>query len=305
MTSSQPPHPAPDPDPGSAPDPAPAILQDQLPQWYAPLPRALPEDITDDVSEETGAQGAAQGGAQGGTANAVPVRASTLKAWPNGPKPGAWAALHFCPIVLSELHVLAQHLPIVVIEGDEGPEIVLDLQRQTLVRSPLNADGLWELHYTPLALRLLPFHATSAGQQMRLTGLQMTAELPRSEVEQKKLKTLLAQYAQDRKRLSKMAQILRDAGYLIPPPTRAPTADGLPLPEYQLNIKMAAQNDAIAGGAVIFRLFVLLMFSQKNRVISPDATGFPFLNEATAKQDSTLGLDLGDFLKSDNQIIFD
>jgi hypothetical protein len=230
-----------------------------------------------------------------GPPNPAPLRKSNTEAWPSYRSSTSWKDLEFCPVAFSELHLIAHHLPIVVVDCGNGPEVLLDLREQKIVKSPINNTGAWALHYTPLALRLLPFGSSALGEQHRLLDVQMGEDDTRSDTERAALKKTLNQYAQGRKRLSTIAGNLIERGYLLP---RNKGQD------YRINMKMASRVDVATGGAVAFQILVIILFSQKNLIIAPDLMGFPLPVAQYNGGGHETELDLKDFLVDGPSIIF-
>jgi SapC len=230
-----------------------------------------------------------------GSPTPAPLRKSNTQSWPGHRVSTAWKDLEFFPVAFSELHLIAHHLPIVVVDCGNGPEVLLDLREQKIVKSPVDNTGAWTLHYMPLALRLLPFGASESGEQHRLLDLQMGEDEARSNTEGAALRKTLAQYAQGRKRLSMIARTLIERGYLLP---RNKGQD------YRINMKMASRVDVATGGAVAFQILVIMLFSQKNLIISPDTMGFPLPVEHYKDGGHETELDLKDFLVDGSSIQF-
>jgi SapC len=231
-----------------------------------------------------------------GDPNPAALRKSNTEAWPSYRNSTVWKDLEFCPVAFSELHLIAHHLPIVVVGSGNGPEVLLDLRRQKIVKSPIDNTGAWALHYTPLALRLLPFGASEFGEQHRLIDVETEEDELRSDTEKATLKKTLAQYAQGRKRLSTIAGTLIERGYLVPRNTGQ---------DYKINMKMASRVDVATGGAVAFQVLVIMLFSQKNLIIAPDTIGFPLAVDQFKGAGHEAELDLKDFLVDGSSIIFE
>jgi hypothetical protein len=231
-----------------------------------------------------------------GHPNPAPLRKINTEAWPSFRNSTSWKNLEFCPVAFSELHLIAHHLPIVVVDCGNGPEVLLDLRGQKIVKSPIDDTGAWTLHYTPLALRLLPFGASELGEQYRLIDFKMGEDEARSDTERAALKKILNQYAQGRKRLSTIASNLIDRGYLLP---RNKGQD------YKVNMKMASRVDVATGGAGAFQILVIMLFSQKNLIIAPDTMGFPLPVDQYKGGGHETELDLKDFLVDGSSILFE
>ncbi|NVO21731.1 hypothetical protein [Donghicola mangrovi] len=201
--------------------------------------------------------------------------------------------LSFCPVAQSELHLISHHLPICAMEGLHGPEVVLDLRPENILRAPLNRDGKWSLRYKPLALRLLPIAASNDGE------LYSVYKKNFSEAEEKKIinatanGSILSNYASGRKRLTDSIRILIDENYLEKP------NDGH---FYKINYKLTFDQTASIPDPFSFQLLVIMIFSQKN-LRESDLEYNLFLKEIQFEPAIT-ELDFTDFLSKASNINF-
>lgn len=194
-----------------------------------------------------------------GVTGAHGLTPAALSGWPDRAMEGRLSRLSFCPVVLSELYTIAQHLPLVVADGPAGPELVADLRRDVLQRPAFDAEGRITLPYRPVAMRQLPFVVDADGTIMRLADSRAEPDVARSTELQKRLVSILAAQVDSRRRMTGALRIATKAG-LVAPPVRA-TA-GAPL-----EVTPLAAEDRIDGcdDPLALRLVTVMLFAQKNR----------------------------------------
>lgn len=151
-----------------------------------------------------------------GVTGAVALDASSLESWPDRALDDRLQHLQFCPVTLQELYQIVRFLPLVVLDGPDGPMVMADLRSRTLRRPAFDRDGQLQLGYRPAATRLLPFLSQPDGQALRLTlAASAPDQLRPPELRQQILQMLSIQIA-GYQRLQAAARLLIARGYLSP-----------------------------------------------------------------------------------------
>lgn len=204
-----------------------------------------------------------------GVTGKAPLSDATLAAWPDRAMEDRLHHLSFCPVALSEIYLLAQHLPMTVLEGPAGPELVADLRADRLQRPAFDAGGKLILSYRPLALRMLPFFVETDGEIWRLEDSEGETGPARSLDLQKRLCSILGAQVEGRVRMRASLSRLIDEGFLIP--ADSTTADA---PAGELTIEMRALGGQRTSedflGLRILNAMLFSMHNLKSRVDLPD-----------------------------------
>lgn len=172
-----------------------------------------------------------------GVTGADPLSDGALAAWPDRAFDDRLSHLRACPVVLSELYMIARHFPLIVRDEDGDPTLSADLRPEVLRRTPFDMSGRFAGGYRPLATRLLPFAATAAGGALRLRDTRPLSEVERPAALQQQVAQSLQSQAAGNKLLGAAVRLLiarghlvaAEAGYDVPdhgaPPTLSPPQD--------------------------------------------------------------------------------
>ncbi len=205
-----------------------------------------------------------------GVTGTAPLSPAALAGWPDRAMEDRLARLSFCPVALSELYAIAQHLPLVVRETPEGPELAADLRRETLQRPAFDEGGRLTLPYRPVALRQLPFTVDAAGRILRLTDSEAAPDVARPVDLQKRLVGILAAQVEGRQRMTRALAAAIAAGLVARP---AGSNDGAPQ-----EVTPRANEDRIddCTDPLALRLAAVMLYALKNRrqstaLLSPGA----------------------------------
>jgi hypothetical protein len=194
-----------------------------------------------------------------GVTGAAELSSSALAGWPDRAMEDRLHRLSFCPVVLSEIYSVAQHLPLAVIETPTGPELVTDLRREILRQPAFDAEGRIRLPYRPVAMRQLPFVVEPDGTIVRLADTGAEPDVARSVELQKRLVSILAAQVEGRRRMTRALAAAIRAGLVA----RVPGDD----PEGPLMVTSLAAEDAVPEGPdpLALRLVAVMLYAQKNR----------------------------------------
>jgi hypothetical protein len=196
-----------------------------------------------------------------GVTEAGDLTPAALAGWPDRAMEGRLARLSFCPVALSELYTIAQHLPLAVVASPAGPELVADLRRDVLQRPAFDAEGRIALPYRPVAMRQLPFLVEPDGTILRLVDADAEAEpdVPRPAELQKRLVSILGAQVDGRRRMTRALQEAIRAGLVartVPGDRTAP-----------MTVTARAAEDRIDDCAdpLALRVVAVMLYAQKNR----------------------------------------
>lgn len=204
-----------------------------------------------------------------GVTGKAPLSDATLAAWPDRAMEDRLHNLSFCPVFLSEIYLLAQHLPMTVLDGPAGPELVMDLRPDRLQRPAFGADNRLILPYRPLVLRMLPFFVETDGEIWRLEDTEGETGPARPLDLQKRLCAILGAQVEGRVRMRTSLSRLIDDGFLIP----AGGADEGHAGEFMIDTRALGGQRACEDflGMRILHAMLFSLNNLKSRVLIPDA----------------------------------
>lgn len=194
-----------------------------------------------------------------GVAGAAELTPAALAGWPDRAMEARLHRLSFCPVVLSEIYTIAQHLPLAAIDSPAGPELVADLRREMLQRPAFDAEGRIGLAYRPVAMRQLPFVIEPDGTIMRLADSEAEPDVPRKAELQKRLVSILAAQVDGRRRITRALRAAIGAGLIARPAGAVADAP--------LEVTAHAAEDTIGDctDPLALRLVAVMLFAQRNR----------------------------------------
>lgn len=185
---------------------------------------------------------------------------ATLSNWPDKAMETRLHDLDFCPIMLSELYIVARHLPMTVIESPAGPELVADLRPDRARRAAFDADGKYVLPYRPVALRMLPFFVETDGNILRMTDLSGELGPARPLELQKRLCSFLGGQVSGRLRMRTSLQYLMDSMILLPATKNGDARVG----ELQIDIPTLSAKHQICTDFLGLRIINSILFAVQN-----------------------------------------
>lgn len=204
-----------------------------------------------------------------GVTGKAPLSDATLTNWPDRAMEDRLRYLSFCPVALGEIYLLAQYLPMTVLDGPAGPELMAVLRPDQLQRPAFDADGKLTLAYRPLALRMLPFFVEADGEIWRLEDAEGEAGPERPLEVQKRLCAILGAQVEGRIRMRASLSRLMDDGFLVAHDDTESRQLGELAVETQLLRSQTACEDFLG-----LRLLNTILFSRRNlksRVTLPDS----------------------------------
>ncbi len=150
-----------------------------------------------------------------GVTGADPLSDDALLAWPDRALDDRLTYLRACPVVLSELYLIARHFPLFVRDEDDDPTLLVDLRPEVLRRTPFDASGRFACGYRPLATRLLPFAATATGGALRLRDTRPLPQVERPAALRRQVAQILQSQAAGNKRIGAAVRLLIARGHLV------------------------------------------------------------------------------------------
>lgn len=201
-----------------------------------------------------------------GVTGAQILGAQCLEGWPDRAMDDRLHCLRFCPVTLQELYQIVRHLPLFVLDDEDGPVVMADLRSANLRRPAFDAQGHLRTGYRPAVTRLLPFLAMPAGGLLRLTDARGPADQPRPSELGLQIVQMLNVQQQGMQRLQAAARLLMARGYLRP--SDAEGAHSLAGREWQPapdQPEAAIGPEAGSEGPLALRLLAALEFSQIHR----------------------------------------
>ncbi len=233
-----------------------------------------------------------------GSSGATEVAGTDVSAWQDHAFADDIRKLNFVPITTSEMLLVAQHLPLTVRKVQDHFNLYADLRQTKLKRAPFDANGNWAFGYKPIALRLLPFGVSAAGEIIRIADTNPTQDIPRESQEIATLFRFLKDVAAGSRRLSDRTKNLVQADIL-----RASESD----PEAGLYATEMKDFDAVSSldlSPNTLFLLCVLGFSHKNyreestiRSLVSDRRNIAAISRSEKPLDFGAFLDFGTSLK--------
>lgn len=200
---------------------------------------------------------------------AQPLTRELIARWPDRALEARLHHLRFCPVVLSELYLMARHLPLTVVDDGVDPMVMVDLRADVLRRPAFASDGRFLRNQLPAVTRLLPFCSSGSGTVLRLIDTIDMPEPQRPAELQDRILQLLGGQAASIRGLSAAARLLLASGLLTE--VSAPMQDGVtewrPLrtssaPDF---VSVVAGLPAGPDTFLALRLLMVLEFSDQHR----------------------------------------
>ena len=151
-----------------------------------------------------------------GVSGAEILTEDRLKAWPDRAMDNRLNQLRYCPVIASEIYQLARHLPLILIEEDGQPCVMVDFRAETLRRPAFDAEGRLLRSYRPAVTRLLPYFTTPQGRPMRLVDTAGPPDISRPPELRQSLALMLRDQGIGVRLLSEAAEILVSEGLVTP-----------------------------------------------------------------------------------------
>jgi hypothetical protein len=204
-----------------------------------------------------------------GIVGAEPLRRDLLACWPDRGLETRLHHLRFCPVVLSELYLMARHLPLTVVDDGVDPMVMVDLRSDVLRRPAFASDGRFLRNQLPAVTRLLPFCSGASGTVMRLIDTIDMPEPQRAVDLQDRIIQMLEAQAASVRGLSAAARLLLTSGFLtgVSAPLQEGVTEWRPLRSASGSdlASVAANLPAGPDTFLALRLLMVLEFADQHR----------------------------------------
>lgn len=186
--------------------------------------------------------------------SATPIAFADVAAWQDRAYADSLPNLDHCPVGLSEAMAVSTTLPLSLMRRPEGWDLIANFANRT----PFNSAGKWIYGYTPLALRLLPFHVDAAGRGFQIDAPKGVDCPEQSQKARSIVAQMMQSYGDERKRASEAIELIMRSGWIAQPDDAfVPLLPGE-------NLKSFDDLSLTRADASAFQLFTIICFSQKN-----------------------------------------